>query len=52
MTNSSRPKRDAVRDARDLFAVGAIVAVWLLFYWRLFTPIVADRVQFPLESVS
>lgn len=32
---------------RDAVAILAIVATWLLFYWRLFTPVEADRVQFP-----
>ncbi|MGH2594131.1 MAG: YfhO family protein [Anaerolineae bacterium] len=33
--------------ARDAAVVLVILAVWLLFYWRLFTPIETDRVQFP-----
>ena len=37
-------RRPATRDAA---AVLAIVAMWLLFYWRLFTPSEIDRVQFP-----
>ena len=31
---------------RDLAAVLVLIAVWFLFYWRLFTPVEADRVQF------
>jgi hypothetical protein len=33
--------------ARDAAAVLVLVGMWLLFYWRLFTPVEADRVQFP-----
>jgi hypothetical protein len=38
---SSRRKR-----VRDVLALLVILAVWLLFFWRLFTPVTADRVQF------
>lgn len=31
---------------RDALALLVILAVWLLFFWRLFTPVAADRVQF------
>ncbi len=37
----------ASRFLHDTAGLLAIVAVWLLFYWRLFTPVEADRVQFP-----
>ncbi len=30
---------------RDVAVLAVIVAVWLLFFWRLFTPVEADRVQ-------
>ncbi len=30
---------------RRLAPLAAILAVWLLFFWRLFTPVEADRVQ-------
>lgn len=29
----------------DFWAVGAVIALWLLFFWRLFTPIAADQVS-------
>ena len=31
----------------DVAAALTILGVWLLFYWRLFTPVEVDRVQFP-----
>jgi hypothetical protein len=31
--------------ARDALALLVILAVWLLFFWRLFAPVEADRVQ-------
>ncbi len=31
---------------RDAIALLVILTVWLLFFWRLFTPVEADRVQF------
>jgi hypothetical protein len=37
-----KPPRDRRRDAIALLVV---LAVWLLFFWRLFTPVEADRVQ-------
>jgi hypothetical protein len=29
----------------DVFAIGALIALWLLFFWRVFTPIAADQVS-------
>lgn len=29
----------------DVFAVVTLVALWLLFFWRLFTPVAADQVS-------
>jgi hypothetical protein len=34
------------RRLRDGAALLVILAVWLLFFWRLFTPVEVDRVQF------
>jgi hypothetical protein len=34
------------KGVHDVLALLVILAVWLLFFWRLFTPIAADRVQF------
>ncbi|MCY4063794.1 MAG: YfhO family protein [Chloroflexi bacterium] len=28
---------------KDLLAIGALLLLWLLFFWRLFTPIAADQ---------
>ena len=37
---------------RDLFAVIALIALWLLFFWRLFTPIRADQASLTLGDFS
>jgi hypothetical protein len=29
----------------DVFAIGALIALWLLFFWRMFTPFAADQVS-------
>lgn len=37
---------------RDLLAVIALIALWLLFYWRLFTPVRADQASLTLGDFS
>jgi hypothetical protein len=32
-----------IRKRGDLFAILALIALWLLFFWRLFTPVAADQ---------
>lgn len=37
---------------RDLLAVIALIALWLLFFWRLFTPVRADQASLTLGDFS
>ena len=34
---------DPLKQRKDLCAIAALLLVWLLFFWRLFTPIAADQ---------
>lgn len=38
--------------APDLLAIALLVALWLLFFWRLFTPVAADQSSLKLGDFS
>ncbi|MBL8144978.1 MAG: hypothetical protein JNL34_01220 [Anaerolineae bacterium] len=40
------------RAAPDLLAIALLVALWLLFFWRLFTPVAADQASLRLGDFS
>lgn len=40
------------RAAPDLLAIALLLALWLLFFWRLFTPVAADQSSLKLGDFS
>lgn len=46
------PTPRALRIHPDMAAVGVLIALWLLFFWRLFTPVAADQASLKLGDFS
>ena len=40
------------RAAPDMLAIALLIALWLLFFWRLFTPVAADQASLKLGDFS